>query len=392
MAEKAIEIDHPCTSNSTNICSQKACPYRPSYFNHTTFSCACKESPDVLITHPCINTVCGENQEVIFSILDDACLCSTVGDWLDNLSPVDSEATKQDHQPWLPQHHRRDQALESSQVNLDEPDPPYLPPPKPDITPDLIEESLRLQPQNTATVSSVIPYFKDGIIKVFIGLNGPVPQTIVVNASVNLVCGTIGLIDPQPNVALVPLVVYEGQGANETVVADCQIIAVNLYSPEVITFWVQKNADGTLYSVVSSNKVLDIDKMNPSLSTSLVLVTLPHVQKRSVSVMTNLVAPEKRQIFATDCGLACPFYHMHMIQGNDGYCGCMFNSADEEVELYARELIEPNVHTAVMSAEACAAMKCFTAGNKPAAYNQFTGKCWCYTQPLIETNPSAWSG
>lgn len=313
-------------------------------------------------------------------------------DWLHNSSSFDAEISTQGRRPSLPQHIRRDRAPDSSQMHLDEDDPPYLPPPKPDITPDLIEESLRLQPQNTATVSSVIPYFKDGIIKVFIQLNGPVAQTIVVNASVNLVCGTIGLTDPQPNVALVPLVVYEGQGTNQTVVADCQIIAVNMYNPQVITFWVQKIADGTLYSVISSNKVLDIDKMNPGLSTSLALVTLPHVQKRSSAVLANLIAPEKRQIFAADCALACPFYHMHMIEGTDGYCGCMFNSADEEVDLYGRGLIEPNVHTAVMSAEACAGMRCFTEGNKAAVFNPFTGNCWCHTQPLIETNPSAWNG
>ena len=313
-------------------------------------------------------------------------------DWLDSSSPLDLEANAEDRQSSLTPKGRRGQDSDLVHMQIQNPVPPYIPPPKPDITPDLIAESLRLQPQNTATVSSVIPYLNSGIVKVFLQLNGQVAQILVVNASVALPCGTIGLVDPQPNVALVPLYVWGGQGANQTVTADCQVIAVNMYSPQVITYWIQKMSDGTLYSVVGSNKVLDIDKMNTGLSASLQLVTLPQGQKRSLPSIAKLVIPEKRQIFAAHCALACPFYHMHMIQGTDGYCGCMFNGADEEVELMARGLKEPDVHTAVMTAEACAGMTCFNAGNKAAVFNPFSRTCWCYTQPVIETNPSAWNG
>lgn len=292
----------------------------------------------------------------------------------------------------MAQIQRRDPALDGSQVQINDPEPSYIPPPKPDITPDLIAEALASQPQNTATVSTIIPYFNDGIFKVFIQLPGPVANTIVVNASVTLSCGSIGLVDPQPNVALVPKVVQEGQGANQTVIADCQVIAVNMYNPQVITYWVQKIADGTLYSVVSGNKVLDIDKMDTGQSVALALVTLTGGQKRNLPQTFDLVAPGKRQIFAVHCALACPFYHMHMIQGTDGYCGCVFNSAEQEVELNARGIREPDVHTAIMTPEACAAMICFNEGNKPAAFNPFTRTCWCYTQPTIDSNPSAWNG
>lgn len=287
---------------------------------------------------------------------------------------------------------RRDQAVDASQVQIHDAVPSYIPPPKPDITPDLINESLAIQPQNTATVSTIIPYFKSGIFKVFLQLNGPVAETLVVSASVSLPCGTIGLVDPEPNVALVPKVVQDGQGINQTVVADCQVIAVNMYNPQVITYWIQKLADGTLYSVVGSNKVLDIDKMNTGQSVALALVTLPESQKRSLPQPVKLVAPEKRQIFAAHCALACPFYHMRMIQGSNGYCGCMFKSAEQEIELTARGMKEPDVHTAIMTAEACSAMRCFNNGNKPAAFNPFSRTCWCYTQPLIDSNPSAWNG
>jgi len=315
-----------------------------------------------------------------------------VKDLLEGSRLVVPEMNTDDPKSSSTQMQRRDPALDGSQAKVNVPEPSYIPPPKPDITPDLIAEALASQPQNVAVVSSIIPYFMDDTFEVFIQLPGPVANTLVVKASVALACGSIGLVDPQPNVALVPKVVQEGQGINQTVIADCQVIAVVMYNPQIITYWVQKIADGTLYSVVSSNKVMDIDKMDPGRSDALTLVVLPSNQKRSLSHTGNSIAPVKRQIFATECTLACPFYHMHMIQGTDGYCGCMFNSAEQEVELTARGIKEPDVHTATMTAEACEAMVCFNEGNKPAAFNPFTRTCWCYSQPSIDTNPNAWSG
>ncbi|KEF58568.1 uncharacterized protein A1O9_06494 [Exophiala aquamarina CBS 119918] len=328
----------------------------------------------------------------MYSTLDDACICSTVRDLFDSSIPIALGTNPEDPGSPLTQFQQRDPGQDESVVQISDPEPSYIPPPKPDITPDLIAEALAIQPQNTATVSSIIPYFKSGIFKVFIQLNGPVAVTIVVNASVSLPCDSIGLADPQPNVALVPKVVHEGQGVNQTVIADCEVIAVNMYNPQVITYWIQKIADGTLYSVVSSNKVRDIDKMDTSQSVALALVTLSGGEKRSLPHTAGLIAPEKRQIFAADCVVACPFYHMHMIQGTDGYCGCMFNSAEQEVKLTTRGIKEPDVYTTIMTAEACAAMICFNEGNKPAAFNPFTRTCWCYTQPTIDSNPSAWNG
>ena len=285
---------------------------------------------------------------------------------------------------------RQHKITHSSQTQVADPVPSYIPPPNQNITPELLNESLTLQPQNTATVSSIIPYFKDGIFQVFLQLDGLVADSLVVNASVSLPCGTIGLVNPQPNVALVPKIVQQGQGTPQVTVADCQVIAVNMYTPDVITYWIQKTEDGTLYSVVGSNKVLDINKMDTNQSVALSLTTLTPDPKRSLLQAVDYIASQKRQIFATNCALSCPFYHMHMIQGTDGWCGCVFKTAEEEVDLSTRAMMEPDVHTATMTAEACAAMICFSQVRKPAVYNPFSRTCWCYTDPMIESNPSAW--
>lgn len=335
---------------------------------------------DIKLLHPCSATICEDNSEPFFSILDDGCRCTT--------NTADSNA----HDPLVlqPRHHPTNPKAIRSQA--DPPIPSYIPPPKNDITPELLNQSLTVQPQNTATVGSVIPDFDLDIFRLFLQLNGIVADLLVVNASVNLACGTIGLVDPQPNVALVPKIVKDGEGAAQTLVADCQVIAVNMYTPEIITYWVQKLADGTVYSVLGSNKVLDIDKMNLGLSTAVELVVLQPGQKRDVPENVHYTSPQKRQIFAAHCGFSCPFYHMRMIQGTDGYCGCMFKGANEEFTLEARRLTEPDVHTATMSIEACTAMTCFSTGGNPAVYNPFTRTCWCVSLPAMESNPSAWNG
>lgn len=286
---------------------------------------------------------------------------------------------------------RRRQTPTTPDPAVDTAVPTFIPPPKQDLTPELLNQSLTVQPQNTATVSSMIPFFHDNVIQVYMQLNGLVADTLVVNCSASLPCGTIGITDPQPNLAMVPQTVQQGQGQPQVAIADCQCIAVNMYTPNVITYWIQKISDGTIYSVVGSNKVIGIDQMDTTQSTALTLVTLPKGSKRSLSDQLEYIQPERRQIFSIQCDQPCPFYHMHVVRGSDGYCGCMFNGSDEE--LHARAILEPNVHTASMSAEACAAMKCFNSGGAPgpAVFNPFTLTCWCMSQPYIESNPSAWS-
>lgn len=280
----------------------------------------------------------------------------------------------------------------STTLPVDAAIPSFIPPPKQDITPELINQSLTVQPQNTATVSSIIPYFKDDVFRVFMQLNGLVAETLAVNASTLLPCGGIGLADPQPNLALVPKIVQQGQGEPQVVVADCQCIAINMYSPTVITYWIQKLGDGNVFSVVGSNKVTDIDKMDTSQGAALSLVTLGSHNKRSLPNAMEYLQPVRRQIFSIQCDAPCPFYHMHQIKGGDGYCGCMFNEAEEQ--LRSRGIAEPDVHNAKMTPEACIAMTCFNSGGepRPAVFNPFSLTCWCTEQPYIESSPDAWSG
>lgn len=295
--------------------------------------------------------------------------------------------------------------LERRQAPPD-PVPNFIPPPKQDITPELIQQSLSVQPQNQALVASIVPYFHDGVIRVSLQLDGPIATTLVVNASTSLPCGAIGLVDPQPNVALVPLVMNQGQGQPQTVVTDCEVIAVNMYQPGVLTWWIQKVTDGTIYSVVGKALLNDIDKMNTTQSTALALTVLtPGASKRSTSDNIEYVPHQKRQVFRVHCSYACPFYHMRKLKITDGSCACLFYGANEKFvdptankhkeykELIARDFIQPDTMNAKMTADACAAISCFNSGGDPtpALFNPFHQTCWCITQPYVESNPNAWT-
>ncbi|EXJ73133.1 uncharacterized protein A1O5_04282 [Cladophialophora psammophila CBS 110553] len=311
-------------------------------------------------------------------------------DWHSKANEVYNSLQGSDQEP-LNDLHRR-QTPTSSARPIDTAVPTFIPPPNQDITPELIQQSLSVQPQNTALVGSIIPYFRDGVIQIFLQLDGPVATTLVVNCSTSLPCGTIGLVNPQPNLALVPLVVNQGQGQPQTAVADCQCIAVNIYNPHIVTYWIQKLSDGSVYSILGNNVVMDIDKMNTTQSTALTLTALSQgAAKRSFHDNVVYIPPEKRQLWSVQCDWPCPFYHMNKIKGTDGYCGCMFNDAGKELD--ARELIEPNLYNSKMTEKACAAMTCFNNGGDatPALFHPFHLTCWCITQPYIDSNPSAWS-
>lgn len=221
-------------------------------------------------------------------------------------------------------------------------------------------------------------------------LNGPVADTLVVNASASLPCGSIGL-DREPNLALVPKVVQKGQGQPQVVIADCLCIAVNMYTPNVITYWIQK-PDGSVYSLTGSNKVLGINKMDTTQSVALDLVALPSAaSKRSPEVVLQYVQLQRRQLFHGPCDKPCPLYNMHKLKSTDGFCACMFNGADEVINLHERDMTEPDAYNAKMTPEACAAMTCFNGGDRAAVFNPFSLTCWCVTQPYIDGNPSAWT-
>ena len=269
--------------------------------------------------------------------------------------------------------------------------PSFLPPRKQEITPELIQEALSVQPQNVAVISSILPLFLKGQIRIDMQLGGPVATTLIVFARTSFPCGNIGKVDPQPNLALVPLVINQGQGQPQTVVADCECIAVSILQPEIVTYWIQ-DSDGGVYSVVGNNLVHDIDKMNSTQSTALSLTTLStDASKRSVDEsQVDYVVPEKRQFWRVSCNLACPLRHMRMLKGTDGTCACLFLDAKKRFD--RRDLAQPDLMNAKMTPEACAGMSCFNTGggSKPAVYHPFQETCYCVTQPYIESNPNAW--
>ncbi|KIW79105.1 hypothetical protein Z517_08945 [Fonsecaea pedrosoi CBS 271.37] len=310
-------------------------------------------------------------------------------DWYDKADEVYNSISERHERSVNDQRRRQTQTIPAPAI--DTAVPTFIPPPNQDITPELIQESLSVQPQNTAIVGSMVPYLLDGVIQVYLQLDGPVPTTLVVNCSTSLPCGMIGLVDPQPNLDLVPLVVNQNQGQPQTVVADCQCIAINMYDPNIATYWIQKLCDGSVYSVLGNNVVADIDKMNTTQSTALTLTAVSQgAGKRSFDANIAYVQPQRRQIWSVRCDRACPFYHMNKIWGTDGYCGCMFNDVGKTLD--ARALVEPDLYNAKMTAEACAAMTCFDQGGSPtpALFHPFQLTCWCVTQPYIESNPNAW--
>lgn len=220
----------------------------------------------------------------------------------------------------------------------------YVPPPKTDITPELIAQSLAVQPQDTATVGSVMPHFQDGVIAFGVQLNGLVAATMTLNASTSLPCANIGSPgQSQPDLVLQPKDIENG--TMQAYVPDCNIIAVNMYDPVLINYWVM-NANGSIFSLIGNNKVMNIGRLNSTASTSLVLRAYPAgTAKRDLEVATFL----------------------------------------EGMSILKRSMSPPGPHTALMTPEACAAMKCTNNGGKAALFNPFTKTCWCQDPVYAET-------
>ncbi|KAK5196611.1 hypothetical protein LTR96_004236 [Exophiala xenobiotica] len=392
------------SSLAQRLCTFKQCLFGDAIFDRYSRFCRCPDMADKLITDPCGDLDCKHPTEPFYSVLERRCYCGTMEQWFDFQNEIleqlqndemeKSARVRLNHQgeQEIEQNHlQRRQVPTSSATPIYSAIPTFVPPPKQDITPELLNESLSIQPQNTATISSIIPYFRDNVLQIYMQLMGLVADTLVVNASASLACAGIGL-DREPKIAVVPNVVQQGQGQPQVQVADCQCIGVNMYTPNVITYWIQKVSDGTIYSLIGSNTVIDIDKMNTTQSTSLSIVTLPvGSTKRSAAKPLQYVQPERRQIFSIQCDSRCPFYHMHVIKSTDGYCGCIFNGADKEMDISPRGIVAPDINTATMTEAACKAMTCYNNDNKPAVFNPFSLTCWCNTPPVIESNPSAWS-
>jgi hypothetical protein len=312
---------------------------------------------------------CGYGQEAVYSIVSKTCWCKT------SSAPASSEAQGQ---PRLIQ-----------QRQAKDPVPTFIPPPKTDDTQALIDQALTAQPQNNALISSAIPYFLDGVIRVYLQLTGPVPYTLPVNCTTSFPCGGIGGPDPQPNLAMVPLVVNAGQGAPQTVVANCELIGINIYKQPIINYWIQDLDDGNVWSVIGNNVVVDINKMNTTQSTALTLTTQTSTNQKRAENNMEYAYLDKRQMWGVNCNAACPFNFMTKLRGTDGHCGCIFEGPSD---INKRDFIQPDNMNAKMTEASCAAMTCLTGGSpRPALYNPFHQTCWCISAPKIESNPNAWT-
>ena len=223
----------------------------------------------------------------------------------------------------------------------------YVPPPKTDITPQLIDQSLSVQPQNMATLASIFPYFPAGYVRVGIQLDSFVASTMMLNMSTDLPCGTIGQLE-QPDLEIRPKDVYNASA--QVVTPDCSLVAVNMYKSTVINYWVQNRA-GAIFSLVGSNKLVDLDKLNSTESVALVLRAVPAGSEKNN-------AHTKRDA----------------VDGNEMV----------ERALDKRGFSAPDMHTATMSAEACSAITCNTNGGQSAMYNPFTRTCACKDPVITE--------
>ena len=235
----------------------------------------------------------------------------------------------------------------------EDPDFTYIPPPKTDITPELLAQSLANQPQDTATIVSVMPYFSDDVIQYGAQMNGFVASTLSLNASTELPCDGIGSPAQPADLELRPKDIDNGTA--QAHIPDCSIVAVNMYNPNVINYWVQTR-NGTMHSLVGSNKIVNIDQLNTTASVSLV------VRAKSLTM-------QKRDLASVE--------------------GLEIGRAIAARAIERKAVVPPDPHTASMTAEACAAITCNNNGGQPAVYNQFTKMCGCREPSLVEIDHSS---
>lgn len=334
--QKSMQIFESLFTETTNKVGWKTSQHERTFTNSSKFNA---------ITYQSCNSISCPPSHLPKTIhkAADACACISIKTMSDLLVALDRLRTSETSNK-LKLGRRSTAGAESDETNMNF---TYVPPPKTDITPQLLSESLALQPQDTATVGSVMPFFQDDVISFGCQLNGFIASTITLNASTELPCHGIGT-QSQPDLELRPKNV--DNGTTQAYIPDCSIVAVNMYDPNVITYWVQDKS-GAIYSVVGSNKIIDIDQLNSTASTSLVLRAKPAGSK-------------KRDTTMHDCNMA----------GQD--------IVDRAMQ--KRAVLPPDWHTASMSPEACAAIKCNNNGGNPAMFNPFTKTCGCREPAYVE--------
>ncbi|KAK5084500.1 hypothetical protein LTR05_005577 [Lithohypha guttulata] len=289
----------------------------------------------------------------------NACACVPLKDMANLLVGMDLLGTDEDGIEL--QAVRRETRAEGADLPIKDTNLTYVPPPKTDITPELLAQSLAVQPQDTATVGSVLLHFQHGVISYGCQMDGFVASTIVLNASTELPCDGIGHSNVQPNLELRPK--HVDNSTATPYLPDCSIVAVNMYDPNVITYWIQNRA-GSIFSVLGSNKVININQLNTTASTALVL-------------RAKRTAPQRREAAMDGCTMA-----------GQRIAARAMEHAELVNENEKRKVSPPDWHTATMSTEACAAMVCNNNGGEPAMYNPFTRTCGCRDPIYVEVDYS----
>ncbi len=244
--------------------------------------------------------------------------------------------------------------------------PTFVPPPKKDLTPELLNQSLSIQHQNKAKVASVIAHLADAVI----GSN------------------------PLPNIMLVPK--YVQGGTQQIIIANCRCIAVNQLKPDLVNWWILNQDDGSLYSLAGLPEVTDIDKIVPGAPVVLTMIasSVSPSKREGVAAASIVELPRRQVLKANVCDRRCPG-GMEPIPGdllkNPPECGCLAQEASELKGLATRGLSAPGPYTVTMDEAACKAMKCTNNNNKPPMWNPFDLQCWCAGPTYVEDSDSAWT-
>lgn len=243
----------------------------------------------------------------------------------------------------------------------------FIPPPKTDITPALIQQSLSQQPQTLGQISGVQPFFRDGVIQFTMNLVGSAGSSgLLMNASTKIPASSIGN-NNEPSLIIVPGTVKNGTEIVTTEFAT--IIAMNMYSKDYLTYWVLLN-NGTIVSLLSDCKVHDVDRINPSTS--------------GVSVMASSFTGKKRDAKSASATAT------H--NDADDITRRASSQAPGDAGVTKRGIVDVDAYNTKMTQEACEAMQC-TIDDEKALWNPFTRSCYCETSPSYWTvNPSGESG
>lgn len=189
---------------------------------------------------------------------------------------------------------------------------------------------------------------------------------MLLNASTKIPASTIG-DNKEPSLIIVPQKVKNGTEIVTTQFAT--VVAVNMYSKNWITWWVMMN-NGTMVSMLSDNKIHDIDRIDPSTS-AVTIMPSPFTGKKRDTTVASAVSSQNDADEITRRATLQPL---------------------KDAKVTKRGIADVNAFNTKMTQSACEAMTCTTNGENPM-WNTFTRNCYCETsQSYWTVNPSGETG